>query len=74
MQIPMSIVINRADSGDGRTRQFCDRNGIAVLAEIPDMLAVAQAYSRGELIAEISPTYRRGIERLLASLMQEVAR
>ncbi|MFB3893261.1 MAG: ATP-binding protein [Phycisphaerae bacterium] len=68
MGLAMSVIINRADSGDHQTRQFCDRKGIAVLAEIPDVRAVAEAYSRGVLIAEVSEVYRKGMERVLARL------
>jgi len=73
MKLPMRVVINRAGR-DGKTREFCDRNGIRILAEIPDVRSVAEAYSRGALIAELSPTYREGMECLLDALGQGVAR
>ena len=69
-----SVVINRADSGDNKTRQFCDLKGIAVLAEIPNVRVVAEAYSRGVLVSEVSQTYRKGMERLLDAITREVAK
>ncbi|MCE5278467.1 MAG: ATP-binding protein [Planctomycetaceae bacterium] len=72
--IPLGVVINRCDSGDARLRQYCDDNAIAVLAEIPDVRAVAEAYSRGMLAAELSGHYRQGFERLIEALRREVGR
>lgn len=73
MDLPIRVIINRADSGDNKTRHFCDSNGIAVLAEIPDVRSVAEAYSRGILVAEVSPAFRQGMQRVLNSLLQEAA-
>jgi len=71
--MPFGVIINRCDSGDDETRQFCQQSRIPVLAEIPDVRAVAEAYSRGMLAAEASEHYRQGFERLLARLGEEVA-
>jgi len=51
-------VINRADVGDGQTRQYCRQQRIDVLAEIPDDREVAEAYSRGEMACVAIPRYR----------------
>jgi len=72
LKIPFGVLINRADSGNGQTRRYCQTQQIDVLAEIPDVRAVAEAYSRGVLAAEMSPGYRQGFERLLAALDREV--
>ena len=73
LKMPFGVLINRADSGDLKARQFCDRSRIPILAEIPDVRAVAEAYSRGILAAEVSQHYRDGFERLLSVLDKEVA-
>jgi MinD superfamily P-loop ATPase len=72
LKLPFGVVINRADSGDSETRRFCDRAGIHVLAEIPDVRAVAEAYSRGLLASEASAAYRGVFEQLLAVLTRAV--
>jgi len=72
--MPFGVLINRADNGDLQTRQFCIHSRIPILAEIPDVRAVAEAYSRGILAAEVSQHYRKGFERLLGTLDKEVAR
>ena len=74
LKMPFGVLINRCDAGDARTRDFCDRGRIPVLAEIPDVREVAQAYSRGMLASKVSPHYRGGVERLLAKLDKEAAR
>jgi MinD superfamily P-loop ATPase len=49
---PMGAVVNRADLGDTAVRDFCRDNGIPVWAEIPYSREVAEAYSRGEVVAD----------------------
>ena len=68
MKASFAVVINRADAGDGRVREYCDRNRISVLAEIPDDRAVAEAYSRGEVVCEAVPAFRNRIAALLDQL------
>lgn len=68
MKASFGVVINRAGAGDGRVREYCDRGRIPVLAEIPDDRAVAEAYSRGQMICEAVPAFRSCIERLLHRL------
>jgi len=53
--IPFGVVINRADIGDGRTRDDCAAEGIRILLEIPDDRRIAEAYSRGEPALEAVP-------------------
>ncbi len=72
--LPFGVVINRADTGDGRTREFCDQQHIVVLAEIPDTREVAEAYSRGVLAVETSEAHRDRFERLLARIHEEARR
>ena len=58
LKLPFGVVINRADSGDDRVREYCSKEWITVLAEIPDDRRIAEAYSRGELLVEALPEYR----------------
>lgn len=74
LKLPFGVVINRADMGDDQTRRFCGRAGISVLAEIPDVRAVAEAYSRGLLAAQASSAYRSMFEHLLKTLTGQVLR
>ena len=68
LRLPMGVVINRADIGNGKVREYCIGNNLPVLAEIPDERAVAEAYSRGQLIAETVPGFAERIGRLFARI------
>ncbi len=71
LKIPFAVVINRADAGDGRVREYCDRNRIFILAEIPDDRAVAEAYSNGQIIPQAVPTVGKHIADILEQLAGE---
>ncbi len=69
--MPLGVVVNRAGDDD-RVHRYCRDEGIAILAEIPDDRAVAEAYSRGQLACEATETCRRAFEGLLAKVVAEV--
>jgi MinD superfamily P-loop ATPase len=55
---PLGVVINRAGLGDSGVREFCRRHDLPVLIEIPFQRQAAEAYSRGQILAEASPAWR----------------
>lgn len=55
---PMAAVINRAGVADEPVEEFCRKNGVPVLARIPYSRDVAEWYSSGGVISELSPTLR----------------
>ena len=68
LSLRTGVVVNRADSGDDRTRDYCRAEGLDVLLEIPDDRRVAESYSRGELAAQAVEGYRERFEGLLRSV------
>ncbi|RJP30447.1 MAG: (4Fe-4S)-binding protein [Candidatus Omnitrophota bacterium] len=68
MEILFAVVINRCDAGENKTREYCQRERIPILLEIPDRRSVAEAYSRGEMAAHCIPEIRNLFEQLLHSL------
>ena len=62
--IPHGLVINRADLGDNRVRDYAEGEGIPVLMEIPFSREIAAAYSTGNILAETSPEWRERFRRL----------
>jgi MinD superfamily P-loop ATPase len=68
MELPFAVLINRADVGDWKMQEYCRREGIEILAEIPDDRRVAEAYSRGKLACEEVPEFRRSLEEFLVQL------
>ncbi len=51
---PMGAVINRAGMGTREIYTFCREKAIPILAEIPFDRKIAEAYSQGRIIAEVS--------------------
>ena len=74
LQIPMGIVINRADLGDDRIQKFAGQEDIPVLLEIPFDRKVAEAYAKGELLVEALPEWREKLGYLFASVKQQLSK
>ena len=72
LNLACGVVINRADPVATETRAWCEQERLPILAEIPDSLAIAKAYSQGQLIIDAVPgleqTFNQLRERLLAEL------
>jgi MinD superfamily P-loop ATPase len=62
--VPHGVVINRADSGDRRVRDFCTAETIPILLEIPDDRRVAEAYSRGLMAFRVLPEWSDSMLKL----------
>jgi MinD superfamily P-loop ATPase len=73
LDLRMGVVINRSDSGDRPTVDYCKAHRVDILTEIPDDRRIAEAYSRGELACKALPEYRTVFEALLDKLAQSAA-
>jgi len=71
LDIPFGIMINKAGTGDGRVAEYCGRENIPILAEVPFDRGFAEICSRGDLVVEASPEYREVFSRLLERLLKE---
>ncbi len=58
LDIPCGLVINRADLGDEKVKEYADQENLPILMEIPFDRQIAEAYSRGELIVEAMPEWK----------------
>ncbi|MBN1440256.1 MAG: ATP-binding protein [Anaerolineales bacterium] len=67
--IPFGVAVNRMGIGDGRVHDYCAREGIEILLEIPDDRRIAEAYSRGELLVDALPEYGDLFRGLSAKLL-----
>jgi len=56
--IPMGLVINRASLGTRDVQRFCEENRLPVILEVPYAREIAEAYSRGRVITDISEAHR----------------
>jgi len=70
LDIPFGVVINRADVGDGRVRDYCRTEDIPVLLEIPDDRRIAEAYSRGEPAVNAVPEIRDEFRKLYQEIVK----
>lgn len=68
LKISFGVIINRMGSGDDRVHQYCEKENIPVLLEIPDDRRIAEAYSRGILMVDALPEYRKLFENLMEKI------
>jgi MinD superfamily P-loop ATPase len=68
LRIKHGVVINRAGIGDDKLRDYCSRQKVPILAEIPFDREVAVRYSRGVPMWEAGERYREIFERLWESV------
>ncbi len=68
---PMGVVINRAGLGCNDVYQFCHNAQLPVLAEIPYQRSFAEAYAKGEIIAQWSDEMARLFRNLADRLLRE---
>jgi MinD superfamily P-loop ATPase len=71
LQRPCGVVINRAQPGVDETRELCAAAGVPVLAEIPDALAIAQAYAQGQVVVNAVPELRPIFDQLRLRLLAD---
>lgn len=62
--IPFGVVINRADLGNDKTQQYCQKENISILMKIPFKKEIAMAYSKGEPMVKIFPEYKRDFQEV----------
>ncbi|MCP4574585.1 MAG: P-loop NTPase [bacterium] len=77
LELPCGVVINRAGAGDDRVHDWCRREGLEILLEIPDDRRVAEAYARGDLVLDAVPgaadLYRDLMRTLMARAVEGAA-
>jgi MinD superfamily P-loop ATPase len=72
--VPFGVIINRSDSGDQEVREYCRREQIPVLLEMPMNRDLAFAYSKGIPYVREVPAAREQFRRLLADIEKELRR
>ncbi|MBA7511605.1 Iron-sulfur cluster carrier protein [subsurface metagenome] len=69
LDIPFGVVINRADIGDEKVKQYCQNYKIPVLMHIPFDKEIAIAYSKGIPIVEVKPKYIQEFGKLFEKIV-----
>ncbi len=65
LEIPLGVILNRSDVGDGKVQEFCRHRGIPLLAEIPHDRGIAEGYARGNLLVDSAPQVPDAVPRAL---------
>lgn len=65
------VVINRCNIGDERVKDYCNREIIPILLQIPESRKIAEAYAQGVSLLQAIPEYKPLMKTLLLSLKQK---
>lgn len=65
MKIPFGVVINKFDEDENIVKKYCDNEKIEIIGTIPFDRKIAEAYSKGEIIADALLEYRENFETIL---------
>ncbi|RKY37525.1 MAG: (4Fe-4S)-binding protein [Candidatus Omnitrophota bacterium] len=74
LKISFGVVINRSDIGDSAVLDYCVREDIVVLMQIPFEEKIARAYSQGITIVDILPEYKDKFRSLNNQIIRIIAK
>ncbi|MFH2068319.1 MAG: P-loop NTPase [Candidatus Omnitrophota bacterium] len=58
------IIVNRAEYKDAALKEYCLKEELDIIGEIPDQRRIAESYSRGEMAVEKFPEIKKMFETL----------
>ena len=64
------VVVNRADYKDSVLKDYCRKEGLEIIAEIPDDRKIAEIYSEGEIIVKKLSVYRELFKKLSQKVIE----
>jgi len=70
MNIPFGTIINRSNLGNNHTEQFCKKEDIPILLEIPFSKKIAEAYSKGYSIFHVLPEYKSKFQEIFIKIKE----
>ena len=68
LHIPFGVVINRSDFGNNKTVEYCRKNHVPILMQIPFKREIASAYSKGVPLVEYQPAYKEHFRKLFEKI------
>jgi MinD superfamily P-loop ATPase len=72
LSLPFAVGINRTTVGDKKVWEYCSKEGIPIILEIPEDKDIAKTYSRGHLILEDLPHYKESFDKLYQHLQEVI--
>lgn len=70
--LPFGVAINRCDIGDDEVEKYCEVEDIDIMLRIPNSRKVAEAYSRGEMMADVLPEYEEKFFTLYGNIKIQI--
>jgi MinD superfamily P-loop ATPase len=65
------VVVNRSEYRNNDLKEYLRREKLEVVGEIPDDRKIAEVYSRGDMVVEKLPHYKRLFEDVTKRILQE---
>jgi len=72
LKLPFAVIVNRSDVGNEQVYQYCHKENIDVVLEIPDDRRIAEAYSVGKMTVDVLPEYRKDFADLYESVSKRL--
>lgn len=69
LKTPFAVAVNRSTEKKNRISEYCRKENIPLLMQIPEDRRVAKAYSRGEILTAVMPEMRALLAKLPEQLM-----
>jgi len=72
LEIPFGVVVNRSTVGDRKVWKYCKDEKIDILLELPDDRLIAESYSKGEMVVNVLPQYRKDFAMLYEKVKNRI--
>ena len=72
LSIPFGVVMNRSDIGDKKVEEYCGKERISILMNIPFKKEIATSYSKGTPLVKAFPEYKTGFRELYDKITEIV--
>jgi len=72
LKIPFAVVVNRSEPDEQMINQYCQRENIDIIFEVPDNRQIAEAYSDGKMIVDVLPEYRKEFASLYENISKKL--
>jgi MinD superfamily P-loop ATPase len=74
LKIPFGMVINRAGIGDRKVYEYCEKEKIQILLEIPHDTRIARYYSKGVPFVKTMPEWKEHFAGIIDSIYLQTTR
>jgi len=72
LEIPKGLVINRSDIGNDGVRTYAKMENLPIFMEIPFDRRIAEVYSKGKLVVEEMPEWKKRFKKLYLHIQEIV--